>query len=78
SDVVAWQVLRVPEKSADEWARSMEEVSALLGVTVGVHFYDWHEVPFDTSYPDYFPARADFPRLVQRMRSAGIRTMPYI
>ncbi len=34
--------------------------------------------PFDTGYPDYFPAREGFAELVARLKRAGYLTMPYI
>jgi hypothetical protein len=77
-EVTAWQVLKVPERPAADWVTSMERVARLLGTRIGIHFYEWHEVPFDVSYPDYFPARAEFADLVARMKADGIVTMPYI
>ncbi len=76
--VTAWQVLHVPEKAPDVWAAEMEALARHLGVRLGVHFYNWHQVPFDTDYPDYFPAREGFAGLVARLRRAGMRCMPYI
>ncbi|HUW33167.1 MAG TPA: DUF6259 domain-containing protein [Planctomycetota bacterium] len=77
-EVHAWQVMQVPDRPLDQWAALMERLAARLGVLLGIHFYNWHEIPFDTSYPDYFPARAGFRELVARMNALGIVTMPYI
>jgi hypothetical protein len=76
--VQAWQVVNVPSRGLDEWAERTERLAARLGVRLGVHFYDWHETPFDTNYPDYFPARPGFAGLVARLRRTGALTMPYI
>ncbi|MDR1807478.1 MAG: DUF6259 domain-containing protein [Propionibacteriaceae bacterium] len=76
--VQAWQVLNVPARDLDEWGDRVERLATRLGVRLGVHFYDWHETPFDTNYPDYFPARPGFAGLVARLRAAGVLTMPYI
>jgi len=77
-EVHAWQVLRVPAKPIPQWAQQMEELAARIGVRMGVHFYDWHRIPFDVSYPDYFPERKGFKTLVARLNRSGIVTMPYI
>ena len=77
-DIAAWQVMQVPEKPMDTWAESMERISRRLGVQLGIHFYNWHQIPFDTSYPDYLPARKGFRELAASLRKAGMLTMPYI
>ena len=77
-EVHAWQTMQVPDKPLDQWAALMEQLAAKLGVRLGIHFYNWHEIPFDVSYPDYFPARPGFRELVARMNALGIVTMPYI
>lgn len=77
-EIHAWQVLSFVEKPPRQWAAEMERLAAELGVRLGVHFYNWHQVPFDISYPDYFPARPGFKGLAARLKKAGIVTMPYI
>jgi len=47
-------------------------------VPVGLHWYVWHRIPFDDSYPEYFPAKRGFREGVARLRRAGIVVMPYI
>ncbi len=54
------------------------QAAARLGVPVSLHWYNWHEIPFDSTYPDYFPARPDFPEGVRALQQAGLRVMPYI
>ncbi len=77
-EVHAWQVLQVTDKPMAVWAELMERLASRLGVRFGIHFYNWHQIPFDISYPDYFPARAGFKQMVARLNRAGIVTMPYI
>lgn len=76
--VQGWQVLMVPDKPLDEWGAQMEQLAEYIGVKLGTHFYNWHQIPFDASYPDYFPAREGFRELAARLKRAGILTMPYI
>ena len=77
-EVHAWQVTQIQEKPLDRWADLTEQLAKRLGVRLGVHFYNWHQIPFDASYPDYFPARDGFRELVARLRKSAIVTMPYI
>jgi len=77
-EVHAWLTMHLPQKPMDQWADQAERLAKLLGVRLGVHFYNWHQIPFDVNYPEYFPARDGFRRLVGRLRRAGIATMPYI
>jgi Domain of unknown function (DUF6259) len=48
------------------------------GLPLGVHWYSWHEIPFDNNYPHYFPAKEGFAEGVAQMQEAGVRVMPYI
>ena len=77
-EIHAWQLLTVPAKPLAEWETLMETLAARIGVKLGIHFYQWHQIPFDMSYPDYFPAREGFAELVARMRGVGYTCMPYI
>jgi hypothetical protein len=43
-----------------------------------VHWYNWHRIPFNTSFPDYLPAKEGFAEQVRRLDSAGVKVMPYI
>ena len=46
--------------------------------TIGCHWYNWHEIPFDTDYPDYFPAKPGFKEAVAQLQSIGVQIVPYI
>jgi len=49
-----------------------------LGLPVGFHWYNWHQVPFDNDYPHYFPTKTGFADGVAALQSAGVFAMPYI
>ena len=49
-----------------------------IGIPVGLHWYSWHEIPFDNDYPHYFPAREHFAKKVRQLREEGVYIMPYI
>ncbi len=49
-----------------------------LGVPIGFHWYNWHQIPFDNDYPHYFPPKEGFQDGVARLKAAGVFPMPYI
>lgn len=49
-----------------------------FGIPIALHWYNWHQIQFDTLYPDYFPAKPGFAEGVKALREAGFRVMPYI
>jgi hypothetical protein len=56
----------------------VEEFAAKLKLPVGLHWYNWHQIPFDNDYPHYFPVKKGFPEGVKRLQQAGVYVMPYI
>lgn len=57
---------------------NMAKLGRLLNVPVALHWYNWHKIPFDKFYPDYFPPKEGFSEKVQELRKSNIRVMPYI
>ena len=49
-----------------------------VGTPSGVHWYKWHQIPFDNDYPHYFPAVAGFAEAVHRLQTGKVHVMPYI
>lgn len=59
-------------------ALQVKQFASEIGVPVGVHWYNWHEIPFDTFYPNYFPTKPGFPEAVKELVASGVTVMPYI
>jgi hypothetical protein len=57
---------------------TMSRAAARFRMPVGVHWYLWHQIPFDHSYPEYFPTRPGMAEATARMVEAGHMVMPYI
>ncbi len=74
-DIPIWAQINGTKDEAVPGAKAMREY---LGVPMAVHWYSWHEIPFDVHYPDYFPAKPGFAEGVKELQDAGIRVMPYI
>ncbi len=72
------RLVTVNDKPVAEWTASMKELRRRLGVRIAVHMYHWHQTPFDTDYPDYFPIKAGFKELVAELKEGGVVVMPYI
>lgn len=64
--------------TAAEVVPGMKRLREYLGVPAAVHWYNWHEIPFDNDYPHYFPTRPGFAEGVRDLELAGVATMPYI
>ena len=62
----------------NECVRSVRQFRDFLGVPVGFHWYNWHQIPFDNDYPHYFPAKPGFREGVRELQQAGVFVMPYI
>jgi hypothetical protein len=54
------------------------EFAKALGVPVGFHWYNWHQIPFDNDYPHYFPTKDGFIDGVKELQAGGVHVMPYI
>ncbi|HOJ58845.1 MAG TPA: DUF6259 domain-containing protein [bacterium] len=59
-------------------ANQVIEFADYFQVPVSAHIYQWHEIPFDDHYPEYFPAKPGFQQAVEKVQQAGIAVMPYI
>jgi hypothetical protein len=56
----------------------MLEAEKSCPLPIGLHWYCWHEIPFDNSYPEYFPTKPGFAEAVRELTARGQVIMPYI
>jgi len=64
--------------SAEEVVPKVLRAQEFFGVPTGVHWYNWHVIPFDHEYPHYFPPKPGFAEGVRQLKEAGVFAMPYI
>lgn len=74
-------------RDADIWIRpknvfpevvdGLRKAVEYYGEGTAVHWYHWHSIPYDTMYPEYFPARDGFAELVKEIQSKGAHITPY-
>jgi hypothetical protein len=57
---------------------AVKQFQQFLGLPVGFHWYNWHQIPFDNDYPHYFPAKEGFTPGVAELQTNGVFVMPYI
>jgi len=55
-----------------------KQAADFFGIPIAFHWYTWHEIPFDTLYPEYFPAKPHFAEGVRALQESGFHVMPYI
>jgi len=74
-DVAVWAMTGGTTQSV---VGPVSDFAAYMGVPTALHWYNWHQIPFDTDYPHYFPAKPGFADGVRQLQVAGVRVMPYI
>ncbi len=45
---------------------------------LALHWYDWHEIPFDSEYPEFFPPKKGAAEDIKHFETNGLSIMPYI
>lgn len=74
-DADAWvRAKHVTDETFDAVQRAVRH----FGKGLGVHWYFWHHYPYDTHYPDYFPAQDRFAGMVRTVQQQGAHVTPYI
>ncbi len=67
-----------PMGVSDEIMESIRKAIKIYGKGVGLHWYYWHNHPFDTKYPEYFPPKEGFAKMVNETQKLGGYVTPYI
>jgi hypothetical protein len=62
----------------DECVPAVKAFTEALGPPAAVHWYNWHQTPFDNDYPHYFPTKPGFADGVKALQETGTAVMPYI
>ncbi len=74
-ELPAWAMTGGPVSECVPRVRAFAQT---VGVPVGFHWYNWHQIPFDNDYPHYFPPKEGFIEGVAQLKTAGVYPMPYI
>jgi len=61
-----------------ECVKDVKKMQEYLGVPIGFHWYNWHQIPFDNDYPHYFPTKEGFAEAVRNLQANNVYVMPYI
>ncbi len=75
-ELSVWAIASAGPGAMPELIRKFQQP---LGVPTGLHWYNWHQVPFDNDYPHYFPVVDGFKTAVADIQKDGdLFVMPYI
>lgn len=62
-----------------DWVTEMgTALQAEFDMEAVLHWYVWHQIPFDDDYPEYFPVKPGFGEAVAALQSVGVHVMPYV
>ncbi len=67
-----------PDGSAEQNVEVTKRALEYFDVPTSLHWYRWHQIPYDTLYPEYFPPLPGFAEGIAEVQRAGTRVMPYI
>jgi hypothetical protein len=75
-ELSVWALCSDPPEKMPETMRKFTEA---FGIPTAVHWYGWHQIPFDNDYPHFFPAKDGFKEAVAEIQKNGdCFVMPYI
>jgi len=73
--------------NADMWLRphfttevtrtSLKKALDFFGPEAACHWYRWHQIEYDVSYPEYFPPREEFVPMMREVQKRGSHVIPY-
>ena len=66
------------EGNVGEHLESCQKAVDFFGAPISIHAYRWHQIPYDTLYPDYFPPLDGFAENIKKLQEMGLHVMPYI
>lgn len=67
-----------PGGAPEQVIKTLRTLHQAFGLPAVVHWYGWHQIPFDNDYPEYFPVKDGFADAVSEARKLGLRVMPYV
>ncbi len=74
-DIAAWVLTGGGPEAVVE---PTSKFAQYMDLPVAVHWYNWHQIPFDNDYPHYFPTKEGIRQGVAQLQEAGVRVVPYI
>lgn len=83
ADIGYWMVYNFPLNDPEEVPLNRlpeiaETARRRLDTQIGIHWYRWHQVPFDNLYPNFLPPVSEFSGLANDLTKRGFLVMPYI
>ena len=76
--ICVWQHVWAEKQTTTQVKAEIKRFAEYMQIPIGVHWYWWHEIPFDQYYPHYFPTQPGFAKAVKELQQDDITIMPYI
>jgi hypothetical protein len=81
-----WQQLDIFNATEGDPTVVIDRVTRMMDLLqlpspVGLHWYEWDQIKFDTGYPEYFPVKTGFGEAVQKLHDAfgaQLKIAPYM
>lgn len=67
-----------PKGSTDDNLPVIRKAEAFFDCDMFYHWYHWHEIPYDTFYPEYFPPKKGFEEGIEAVHELGSHMFCYI
>ncbi len=77
SDIPEWY-LNSPAWFMGNATDNLIPAGRFLNIPVIFQWFNWHQIPFDINYPDYFPAKPEFSALAELYKTNNLKIIPYI
>lgn len=77
-ELCVWALPNGHAYEPDNVVARVKRFAEFMDVPTAIHWYTWHEIPFDTYYPHYNPTKPRMAEGVAELQAAGVRVMPYI
>lgn len=61
-----------------EIVEPIKKFADFMDMPLAVHWYMWHQIPWDQKYPDYFPVEPGFAAAIDDLQARNIKIVPYI
>lgn len=67
-----------PDGSAEKNLEITKKALEFFDVATALHWYRWHEIPYDTHYPEYLPALPGLAEAISELHDLGTHVALYI
>jgi hypothetical protein len=67
-----------PDGAPEKNLKAAREALIFFDVKTALHWYRWHQIPYDTNYPEYLPALPGIAEAIKELHDLGSHAVLYI